>query len=159
MKSLVNHGQKEKYIHDQVGYNYRMSEIEAAALNLKLEHIDNWTDKRIKLAERYRANLCDVKGVKMMKVKEGSRCVYHIFPIFVKNRNLLKEDLHKEGVQTALHYPKPIHLQKAYSHLGFKRGSFPIAENQAYSELSLPMYPELTLKEVDYVSQKIKELI
>lgn len=159
MKMLVSHGQKEKYIHDQVGYNYRMSEIEAAALNLKLEHIDEWTCKRIKLAERYRANLCDVKGLKMMKVKEGSKCVYHIFPIFVKNRNVLKEDLHKEGIQTGLHYPKPIHLQRAYSHLGLKRGSFPTAENQAYSQLSLPMYPELTLKEVDYVSQKIKNYL
>ena len=159
MKCFVNHGQSKKYIHDMVGCNHRMSEIEAAALNIKLPLLDEWTEKRIEAAHRYRVNLAENKKIKMMEVKEGNKCVYHIFPIFIRNRNSVQQALLTEGVQTGLHYPKSIHLQKAYKHLKHKRGDFPTAEKQASTELSLPMYPEITKKEIDYVCKKLEEVV
>lgn len=159
MKSFINHGQSKKYVHDIVGCNHRMSEIEAAALNIKLPLLDGWTEKRIEAAHRYRLNLSGNKKIKMMEVKEGNRCVYHIFPIFIRNRNSVQQEMLSEGVQTALHYPKPIHLQKAYKDLKHKRGDFPKAEKQASTELSLPMYPEITNREIDYVCKKLEKII
>ena len=82
------------------------------------------TEKRRDAAHRYRLNLSENKKIKMMEVKEGNRCVYHIFPIFIRNRNSVQQEMLSEGVQTALHYPKPIHLQKAYKNLKHKRGGF-----------------------------------
>ena len=159
MKCLSSHGQTRKYHHSLVGYNYRMSEIEAAALNIKLPYLDEWTDQRIEAAHRYRVNLSENKKVKMLQVKGNNRCVYHIFPIFIKNRNKVQAELLKEGVQSALHYPKPIHLQKAYQYLKHKRGDFPVAEKQASMELSLPMYPGITTKEIDYVCKKLEDIL
>ena len=159
MKHFINHGQSKKYVHDIVGRNDRMSEIEAAALNIKLPFLDEWTEKRIEAAHRYRLNLSENPKIKMMEVKEGNRCVYHIFPIFIKNRSRIQQELLTNGVQTGLHYPKPIHLQKAYKKLGHKRGDFPIAEKQASMELSLPMYPEITKREIDYVCKKLESIL
>ena len=159
MKCLVNHGQTRKYYHTLVGYNYRMSEIEAAALNIKLPYLDEWTDQRIKAAHRYRVNLSEHKKIKMLQVKEKNRCVYHIFPIFIQNRNKVQEALRQEGIQSALHYPKPIHLQRAYKNLKHKRGDFPVAEKQSSTELSLPMYQGITPKEIDYVCKKLEKII
>ena len=159
MKCLVNHGQNKKYHHDIVGYNYRMSEIEAAVLDIKLPLLEEWTEKRIQAAHRYRLNLSENKKIKMLEVKEGNKCVYHIFPIFIRNRNRVQSELLSTGIQTGLHYPKPIHLQKAYKELRHKRGDFPITEKQASTELSLPLYPEITIKEIDYVCKKLEALI
>ena len=83
----------------------------------------------------------------------------HIFPIFIKNRSRIQQELLSHGIQTGLHYPKPIHLQKAYRELGHKRGDFPIAEKQASTELSLPMYPEITKREIDYVCKKLESVL
>ena len=96
----------------------------------QLPYLDEWTEKRIEAAHRYRLNLSENPKIKMMEVKEGNRCVYHIFPIFIKNRSRIQQELLSHGIQTGLHYPKPIHLQKAYRKLGHKRGDFPIAEKQ-----------------------------
>ena len=159
MKCLINHGQTRKYHHSLVGYNYRMSEIEAATLSIKLPYLEEWTNERIKAAHRYKVNLSGHKKIKMLQVKEESRCVYHIFPIFIKNRNKVQAALLKEGVQSALHYPKPIHLQKAYQSLNHKRGDFPVAEKQASMELSLPMYPGITTEEIDYVCKKLEDIL
>ena len=159
MKCFINHGQSKKYVHDIVGCNHRMSEIEAAALNIKLPFLDEWTEKRIEAAHRYRLNLSENPKIKMMEVKEGNKCVYHIFPIFIRNRNRIQQELLSHGVQTGLHYPKPIHLQKAYKDFKHKRGDFPVAEKQASMELSLPMYPEITKREIDYVCKKLESVL
>ena len=155
MKLAVNHGQKEKHIHSVAGFNYRMSEIEAAMLNLKLPYLDEWNNKRIKIANRYTENLSENKKIKLMNVKPNDKCVYHLFPIFLKNRNKIKKELHKEGIETGLHYPTPIHLQKAYEHLNYEKGDLPVSEAMSLNELSLPIYPEMTQKEVDYVCKKL----
>ena len=159
IKCLVNHGQKEKYQHEVVGYNYRIGEIQAAMLSIKLDYIDEWNDKRIEVAKRYRKNLANNPKIKMLEVKDGDKCVYHIFPIFIEDRNSVKEALLKEGIETGIHYPTPIHLQNAYKHLGHKVGDFPEAESQARTELSLPMFPELTAEEIDYVCDKLTSLV
>ena len=159
MKAFVNHGMLEKYNHKIIGHNHRMTEITAASLNLKLRHIEEWTEKRIEIGNRYESRLKNNKNIKLMKVEEGNRCVYHIFPIFVKNRELIQQQLLEKGVQTGLHYPKPIHLQPAYSHLNHKVGDYEISELQSKEQLSLPIYPELTLSEVDYVCDTLNKLL
>ncbi len=155
IKVLINHGQKAKYEHEIVGYNYRISEIQAAMLSIKLKFIDEWNDRRIEVARRYRNNLSNANGIGLLDVPDKNKCVYHIFPVFIKDRLKVKGLLHEEGIETGIHYPTPIHLQNAYKHLHHKRGDFPEAERQADMELSLPMFPELTNDEIDYVSEKL----
>lgn len=159
IKCLVNHGQKAKYQHEIVGYNYRIGEIQAAMLSIKLEYIEEWNDKRIEVAKRYRNNLSGNSKIKLLEVKEGDKCVYHIFPVFIENRDSIKESLLKEGIETGIHYPTPIHLQNAYKHLNHREGDFPETEAQARTELSLPMFPELTENEIDYVSERLISLV
>ena len=130
-----------------------MCEIEAAALNIKLNHIDEWTDQRIKAAERYTSNLSGCKKIQLLKISEENKCVYHLFPVFVSNRDKIIKKLDEKGVQTGIHYPVPIHLQEAYSSLGHKKGDFPESERQARREISLPIYPGITNRQIDYVSE------
>jgi len=161
MKAFINHGMLEKYNHKVVGHNYRMTEMVAASLNIKLRYIEEWTEKRIEIAKQYKSKLKDNKNIKLMKVEDNNRCVYHIFPIFIKDRDLVQSKLLESGIQTGLHYPKPIHLQPAYAHMNHKVGDYKISEQQSKTQLSLPIYPELTLKEVDYVCNilnKVKKL-
>ena len=158
MKMIVNHGQSKKYHHDKVGFNYRMSEIEAAMLNLKLPHLNEWNERRISIANKYLEAILENDKIDTLKVEKTNKCVYHVFPIFVENRNKVQQFLLKQGIQTGMHYPKPIHLQKAYRYLKYKKGDLPISEKQSFTELSLPLYPEMTNKEVDYVCSKITKL-
>jgi len=157
MKMIVNHGQSKKYYHDIIGFNYRMSEIEAVMLNLKLPYLDEWNEQRINIANRYKEALSS-GSVKTLEVDKRNKCVYHLFPMFVKNKNKIQQFLQKNGIQTGFHYPNPIHLQKAYRHLGHKKGDFPVTEKQSLTELSLPMHAEMTKKEVDYVCNKLYTL-
>tara|TARA_B100000676_G_scaffold63045_1_gene62428 strand:+ start:13576 stop:14667 length:1092 start_codon:yes stop_codon:yes gene_type:complete len=150
MKKLINHGQSKKYHHDIVGFNYRMSEIEAVMLNLKLPYLDEWNNKRIFIANKYMEALSENKNVKTLKVERGNKCVYHLFPIFTKDKNKLQKTLNDKGIQTGFHYPKPIHLQRAYKYLNHKKGDFPFSEQQAFSEISLPINAEMTKKEIGY---------
>tara|TARA_R100000008_G_scaffold86163_1_gene78189 strand:+ start:702 stop:1799 length:1098 start_codon:yes stop_codon:yes gene_type:complete len=155
MKAFVNHGQIEKYKHEIVGNNYRMSEIEAAALNIKLNYIDEWTDQRIEAAERYINNFSGHKKIGLIKTNPQNKCVYHLFPVFVSNRDKIIKKLNDKGVQTGIHYPIPIHMQGAYQSLGHKKGDFPESERQARREISLPIYPGITNQQIDYVSESL----
>jgi dTDP-4-amino-4,6-dideoxygalactose transaminase len=155
----VNHGQPEKYKHDLVGYNYRMSQLQAASLSVKLKHLDDWTNKRIRAAERYTKNLKGNRKIKLLDIPADNKCVFHLYPIFIRNRDKVIKKLNEAGIQTGIHYPIPIHLQNAYKHLGHKAGSFPVAEEQALKEVSLPIYPELTNSKIDYVSEKLLEYL
>jgi dTDP-4-amino-4,6-dideoxygalactose transaminase len=153
MKAFINHGQSEKYKHEIVGNNYRMSEIEAAALNIKLKYINEWTDKRIRAAKRYTKNLSGHKKIQLLKINPDNKCVYHLFPVFISHRDKVAKKMLDKGVQTGIHYPIPIHLQKAYKNLNHKKGDFPESERQARREISLPIYPEITNNQIDYVSE------
>jgi len=147
-RQLINHGQSEKYIHEEIGFNYRMSEFSAASLSPKLKLIDEWNDARIEIARRYEKNL---KGkVKLLDVKHGNKCVWHIYPVFIEERNRVRAKLGEEGIETGLHYPRLIS-----DSLGYNSEYFPHARRLSEAELSLPMHPFLLDDEIDYVSEKL----
>lgn len=156
IKAYRDHGQFRKNVHKFIGYNYRLEEIQAAILRVKLRHLDKWTEMRRKNAGLYNEEL---KNSKVIIPAESSfnRHVYHLYVVRAKNRQKLIEHLNSKGIQTGIHYPTPVHLQEAYSHLGYKKGSFPIAEEYADEILSLPMFPELKGEEIREVADAIRE--
>lgn len=158
IRAYRDHGQVKKHVHKYIGYNYRLEEIQAAVLRVKLKHLDKWIEMRRKNARLYDEMLegCDVA---VPAEKEYNRHVYHLYVVRAKNRQKLAGHLSSKGIQTAIHYPAPIHLQEAYSHLGYKRGSFPVAEKCVDEILSLPMYPELKEEEISFVAKSVKEFL
>jgi len=152
---LRDHGSEKKYYHDLIGFNYRMSEFQASVLNVKMGHIEEWTEKRRLNAYRYNQRLGEIDSVIIPAVLDGVRHVYHLYVIRAKKRDKLQAYLKENGIGTGLHYPFPLHLTGAYSHLGYKKGDFPMAEKLADEILSLPMYAELTEEQIDYVCGKI----
>jgi len=151
IKMLRNYGQSKKYYHDFIGYNSRLDEIQAAVLRVKLRYLDEWNDKRREHAKLYNELLENVSGIETPTEKEFVKHVYHLYVIRCKNRNELQNYLSSKGVSTGIHYPIPVHLQKAYKHLEYKEGDFPITEKYAKEILSLPMFPELTDEEIEAV--------
>ena len=152
---LRDHGQREKYVHDIIGFNSRMEGIQGAILNVKLKHLDKWTEKRRDKAKVYNELLYGV--VETPIEKNDRKHVYHLYVTRTRNRERLIEFLKKRGISTSLHYPIPIHLQKAFSYLNYAKGSFPITEKYADEILSLPIYPELNEEQIKYVCDSIKE--
>lgn len=156
-KKLCDHGSEKKYYHDLIGYNYRMSELQAAVLNVKMKHIEKWTEMRRTDAERYNIRLGEIEQVITPSELAGVKHVYHLYVVRVKDRDKLQMFLIENGIGTGLHYPIPLHITQAYAYLGYKKGDFPVAEKLANEILSLPMYPELTEEQIDYVCEKIKD--
>lgn len=154
-KSIINYGAPVKYIHDEQGYNARLDELQAAFLDIKLAQLKNWNTRRGEIMERYRANLSGMEQVKMQHVLNNSIPAYHLAVIAVERRYELQKHLADAGIQTIIHYPVPPHLQKAYAELGYKQGSYTIAEKLSNSVLSLPLYIGLTEDMVDYVSEQV----
>lgn len=157
LRKRYNHGTVERYVHNLVGHNYRLEGIQAAVLNVKMQYIESWTDLRRRNAEIYRHHLSGIPEITLPVEMPYARHVYHLFVVRVPRRNELRDYLDKHGISTGLHYPIPLHLQEAYSGLGYKRGDFPIAEAYASEILSLPMYPELTEQQIEYVSSCIQK--
>jgi len=151
---LRNNGSRKRYYHDEIGFNMRMGEIEAAVLCVKLQYLNLWNYRRKEIARMYQQGISNPK-IKLQSQPSFTDSVYHLFVITTKDRNRLMKYLQANGVFTGLHYPIPCHLQKAYAHLGYKKGDFPNAEYLAAHCLSLPMFPELTNEEVE----KIIELL
>ena len=145
MKMLRDHGQAKKYYHDLEGYNGRLDAIQAGILHAKLPYLAKWNFQRREHAAEYRQMLkiagC---GVNPPYEPTWSKAVYHLYVVRVENRELLMEHLKKAGIGTGIHYPIPLHLQKAYSILNYHQGDLPIAERVATEILSLPMFPQLT---------------
>ena len=154
---LRNDGALKKYEHKIFGYKSRLDTLQASILSFKLKHLDRFNAKRIQAAKLYREKLLGVKDIVLPKEMAYGSSVYHIFAIQTKDRNKLQEHLEKNGIETVIHYPKPIHLQEPYKAQGFKGGDFPIAEEFSNRILSLPMFPEITDEEIEYVSLKIRE--
>ena len=143
MRTLRNWGQDEKNHHVAPGYNYHMDEIQAAILRVKLRFLESWLAARRACAARYTELLADLPIQPPVEMPYG-RHVYHLYAVRVAERDALKERLGACGIQTGVHYPVPVHLQDAYTGLGYGPGDFPESERLAAEELSLPMYPELT---------------
>jgi len=155
-RSLREHGSSVRYYHDEVGYNYRMEGIQGAVLNVKLRHLRSWTAARRKIAHRY-SRLLATTPLRLPLEEPWAESVYHLYVVRHPARDRLREHLTKSGIGTALHYPLPLHLQKCYASLGHKAGDFPVSERTGTECLSLPVYPEMTDKQVEYVAHTISE--
>ena len=155
VRMLSNYGSSRKYHHDLPGVNSRLDELQAALLSVKLPHLDAWTAERRRIASLYEHGIHNQK-IRLLLPDPGNG--YHIFPIFTLDRNTIRERLEEAGIHCLIHYPVPIHLQKAYSDLGYKPGDFPAAEALAESELSLPLYPGMTQEQTAYVTDTLNRL-
>lgn len=152
-----NHGSSEKYRHDVSGHNYRMDEFQAAVLNVKLQYLEEWTSRRRANAALYRQYLREIPQVTTPSEKADFRHVYHLFVIRVPDRDDLMASLAQREIGTGIHYPVPLHLTPAFSHLGYKPDDFPVAKMLAGEVLSLPLYPELAERQIEYVCDAIRE--
>ncbi|WP_346916287.1 DegT/DnrJ/EryC1/StrS family aminotransferase [Clostridium sp.] len=151
------HGASKKYHYDYIGYNSRLDAMQAAVLRVKLKYINNAIENRNRVAELYTEGLKNVEGVKVQGIKAANQHnVYYVFNIFAENRDGLAEYLKSKGVATSIYYPKPLHLQKCFEYLGYKEGQFPVTEKMCNQILALPIYPELTNEEVEYICECIK---
>lgn len=150
-----NYGSSVKYHHELLGNNSRLDEMQAAFLDLKLAHLEQWNMWRNNIAERYLQGIDNPFVDLPAKADHDGYQVWHVFSIHCKKRDELKLFLEKRNIGTNIHYPIPIHLQQCYSELGYRKGDFPIAEYLADTELSLPMYYGMTEEEVDYVIESI----
>ncbi len=144
MKLLRDHGQAKKYYHDIEGYNGRLDAIQAAFLSAKLPRLEAWNSKRRELAANYISQLANEPGILLPSAPSWSRAVYHLFVVRVANREEMMEHLNNAGIGTGIHYPIPLHRQKAYAGMNYGTDAFPITEHAAVEILSLPMFPQLT---------------
>lgn len=157
MMMIRDHGMAQKYHHEIIGHNYRMSGMQGAILDVKLKYLDKWTDIRRRNAFLYREYLSDCKEIILPEEMQGAKHVYHLFVIRTHKRDELMQFLKKYQIYIGLHYPIPCHLQNAYKSLGYREGDFPISEKYADEILSLPMSEQLTEEEIKFVAVKIKE--
>jgi dTDP-4-amino-4,6-dideoxygalactose transaminase len=158
VRALRSHGETTRYFHKYIGYNYRMDGFQGAVLNVKLRHLDEWTAKRRKFAALYRELLSDA-NVRIPEDSPDADCVYHLFVVYVENREQVRAELEKRGVQTAVHYPKPVHLQEAFADLGFGTGTLPHTERACERVMSMPLFPEMTEEQVRYAAVALAEIV
>ncbi len=158
MKMIRDHGQAKKYYHDIEGYNGRLDSIQAGWLSVKLRHLANWNESRRQLAHRYHELFADAKSALILPIEaEWTKGVYHLYVVRVNDREALQAHLSEAGIGTGIHYPIPLHLQKAYEHLGYRKGDFPVTERVASEIVSLPMFPRLQPSQQVEVVNKVKE--
>jgi dTDP-4-amino-4,6-dideoxygalactose transaminase len=158
MKMIRDHGQAKKYYHDMEGYNGRLDSIQAGWLSVKLRHLARWNEARRALAHRYHDLLAEAKEVIVAPLEAPwTKGVYHLYVVRVQDREALQANLAEAGIGSGIHYPIPLHLQKAYQHLGYKQGDFPVTERVAAEIVSLPMFPQLTHGQLEEVANKVKE--
>ncbi|MCF7955492.1 MAG: DegT/DnrJ/EryC1/StrS family aminotransferase [Phycisphaerae bacterium] len=154
VKMLRDHGQEKKYFHKYIGYNCRMAGFQGAVLNIKLKYLDQWIAARQNAARLYDQLLDGVVDTPCRS--ELASHVYHLYVIRTPQRDAMIEYLGQANISTGIHYPIPIHLQAAYASLGKGEGSYPVSEQAAKEILSLPIYPEITEEQIEYVCEKIK---
>ena len=156
IKKLRVHGSTKQYIHDEIGYNSRLDSLQAAILRVKLRKLDKWLEGRRVVAARYDASFSDMDII-VPKVAEGNTHTYHQYTIAVAKRNELIKHLNEKGIAARVYYPVPLHSQPCYKDLGYSGGSFPVAEEMTEKILSLPVYPELSDEQVEYIVSTVKE--
>ncbi|NJO16870.1 MAG: DegT/DnrJ/EryC1/StrS family aminotransferase [Thioploca sp.] len=158
IKLLRDWGQERKYHHILKGYNYRLEEIQAAILRVKLRYLESWTKARQSHAQQYDEQLINAQ-VQTPQIMPYSRHVYHIYAVRTTQRTALQQQLQQQGIQTGIHYPVPVHLMPAYADLGYQLGDFPQSELAANEVLSLPMYAELLIDQTKSVTHAINSFI
>jgi dTDP-4-amino-4,6-dideoxygalactose transaminase len=154
-KSLREHGSTKRYHHDEIGYNYRMEGLQGAVLGVKLKHLATWQAGRRRVATRY-AELLGDTPLRLPREAAGAESAWHLYTVRHARRDELKAHLDTHGIGNAVHYPLPLHLQKAYAHLGYQAGDFPMTEQAARECLSLPMFAELTAAQLERVAVVVK---
>ena len=153
IKQLRVHGATSKYYHESIGFNSRLDAIQAKFLSIKLKHLEEWNNRRRKIAQTYTEALKEL--VKTPVIKSYSTHIFHQYTIYTEKRDQLKNYLNENQIPSQIHYPTPLHLQPAFSYLGYKEGDLPVAENSAKHVLSLPVHPYLEDKDVEYIIEKI----
>lgn len=159
VRALRNYGSRMKYYNEVKGYNSRLDELQAAFLRVKLKHLDEWNVRRVKAASVYLDSLAELDGLILPSILEATEPIWHIFPIRHSKRDDLQKYLKDHGVDTLIHYPVPPHLSGAYADLGIPKETFPIAEEIASSELSIPMGPHLSLEDAGYIAGVVREFV
>jgi len=159
IRMLANHGRADKFGHLMEGVNSRLDGLQAAILEVKLRHIETWTAERRAAAKRYDALLADVPGVRLPTVRTDGAHAFHLYVIRLDDRDGLRAYLGTQNIQSGIHYPVPLHQLKAYEHLGYKTGAFPVAEAMAPQMCSLPMSPELTEAQQVRVAEAVKAFV
>lgn len=156
IRMLRDHGQAQKYYHDIEGYNGRLDAIQAGILRVKLKHLAEWTEMRRAAAARYGQQLADADAKLILPYEPAwTKAVYHLYVIQVENREELLKHLAAAGIGAGIHYPIPLHLQKAYKELGYQKGDFPVTEKLAAGIVSLPMFPQLRADQQDRIAAEV----
>lgn len=154
-----DHGSREKYVHEFEGHNMRMEGFQGAVLGVKLKYIEKWTEARRQHASYYTELLSEVQGIKTPQELDDTRHVYHLYMVRVKERERLQHYFSERGISSGFHYKYPLHLQKAYSYLGYRQGDFPVTERVMEEIISLPMFPELKNEQIEYVVENIRNFL
>ena len=155
---IRDHGQAKKYYHDIEGYNGRLDSIQAGWLSVKLRHLAKWNEARRALAHHYHELFAEAKDSVILPVEAPwTKGVYHLYVVRVPDREALQAHLTEAGIGTGIHYPIPLHLQKAYEHLGYKKGAFPVTERVTREIVSLPMFPQLNHSQQELVVRTVRE--
>jgi dTDP-4-amino-4,6-dideoxygalactose transaminase len=158
VRELRNYGQREKYCHVSLAYNRRLDTLQAAVLEVKLRHLEQWNARRAALAGRYRERLAGLPARALVERPDVGH-VYHLFVVEVDDRDDVLAHLKRQGIGAGIHYPIPIHRQPAYADLGYGPGSFPVVERAAHRILSLPLYPEMSEEQVDFVAATLRSIV
>jgi len=158
-RALRNYGSEVKYAHPELGFNSRLDPLQAVVLNAKLAHLRRWNEQRREAAHRYDALLAGAPGVRLPATLPGNEPVWHLYVVRVPRRDEVLARLHAAGIQAAVHYPTPIHLQGAFRALGHRHGDFPVAEAAAGAVLSLPIYPGITPAQQERVAAALRAAV
>lgn len=159
LRMFRDHGQAKKYYHSMIGWNGRMDGLQGAVLSVKLKYLAAWNEARRRNAQLYNKLLENVDGLITPIEADYGMHIYHIYAVRTQNRDALISTLAQKGISCGIHYPLPIHLQKAYRFLGHQQGSFPIAEKCAEQLVSLPMFAELRQEQIEKVCQEIRSFL
>lgn len=154
---LRNDGSVKKYVHKKMGFKSRLDTIQAAVLLAKMKHIKTFITKRRKAAKKYNKLLAGIEQIVLPQEMDYAYHSYHIYAILAEKRNKLQKFLSEKGIATVIHYPTPIHLQEAYNGNGYKKGDFPVSEMLSEKTISLPLFPEIEDREIEYVSNAVKK--
>ena len=158
IRKLANHGRIKKYDHDREGTNSRLDTLQAAVLSVKLRHLPRWTKKRIELAVRYDELLREIPQIHRPQLPPAGEHVFHLYTLRVENRDAVQGQLKERGIETSIHYPTMLPQLKAYEYLNVPPESFPVAQAYQHQILSLPLFPEMTSSEQEYVVQSLKSI-
>jgi dTDP-4-amino-4,6-dideoxygalactose transaminase len=156
-RQLRTHGEARRYHHDRIGYNYRMEGFQGAVLRVKLRRLPQWTERRREICRRYRELLAGAR-VDLPKEAPHVESANHLFVVYVDERDRVRSELEARGVQTAVHYPIPVHLQKAYEPLGLGAGSLPHTERACERVFSMPLFPEMSDEQVEFAARSLSDV-